>query len=107
MNTPHSPPFPQGAEGEAGKDGQPAQQQSGGGAPGSGTGGGFGDDLSWTKDAEPILDTHLGEGASVFRADSVSDASGRLGAWWLGPGAALVPGASLPDLSVLNPPHKP
>jgi hypothetical protein len=30
-------------------------------------GGGFGADLSWTKDAETILDTHLGQGASIFR----------------------------------------
>ncbi|GFR48981.1 hypothetical protein Agub_g10999 [Astrephomene gubernaculifera] len=35
-------------------------------------------DLSWAKDAEPVLDTHLGEGSSAFRADSVRDSEGRL-----------------------------
>jgi hypothetical protein len=25
------------------------------------------EDLSWAKDAEPILDTHLGEGSAAFR----------------------------------------
>lgn len=31
-------------------------------------------DLSWAKDAEPVLDTHLGEGSSAFRCER-----GRLG----------------------------
>lgn len=25
------------------------------------------DDMAWAKDAEPIVDTHLGEGSSAFR----------------------------------------
>lgn len=36
------------------------------------------DDMAWTKDAEPLVDTHLGEGSSLFRADSVRDSDGRL-----------------------------
>ncbi|KAG2446820.1 hypothetical protein HYH02_008380 [Chlamydomonas schloesseri] len=35
-------------------------------------------DLSWAKDAEPVLDTHLGEGSSAFRADGVRDSEGHL-----------------------------
>ncbi|EFJ44103.1 dynamin-related GTPase [Volvox carteri f. nagariensis] len=35
-------------------------------------------DLSWAKEAEPVLDTHLGEGSSAFRADTVRDSEGRL-----------------------------
>ncbi len=33
-----------------------------------GAGFGFDDgDLSWAKDAEPVLDTHLGQGSAAFR----------------------------------------
>lgn len=35
-------------------------------------------DLSWAKEAEPILDTHLGQGAKMFRADSIRDSEGHL-----------------------------
>ncbi|GIM07018.1 hypothetical protein Vretimale_11226, partial [Volvox reticuliferus] len=35
-------------------------------------------DLSWAKEAEPVLDTHLGEGSAAFRAESVRDSEGRL-----------------------------
>ncbi|KAG2486876.1 hypothetical protein HYH03_014470 [Edaphochlamys debaryana] len=45
----------------------------------SGFGGGLDDgDLSWAKEAEPHLDTHLGEGSSAFRADNARDSEGRL-----------------------------
>lgn len=36
------------------------------------------DDLAWAKEAEPILDTHLGEGSRVFRADNLRDNDGKL-----------------------------
>ncbi len=26
-----------------------------------------GEDLSWAKDAEPVIDSHLGEGSAAFR----------------------------------------
>uniref|UniRef100_A0A7S0WQI3 Dynamin GTPase n=1 Tax=Chlamydomonas leiostraca TaxID=1034604 RepID=A0A7S0WQI3_9CHLO len=65
----------------AGKDGSIAGGQQG--APAfSSFGGSLSnttmDDLAWAKEAEPIVDTHLGEGSRAFRADNLRDSEGRL-----------------------------
>jgi hypothetical protein len=41
------------------------------------------EDLSWAKDAEPILDTHLGEGSAAFRweEEGVGKESGAMQGW--------------------------
>jgi len=36
------------------------------------------DDLSWAQDAEPVINTHFGEGSAVFRADNARGSDGRL-----------------------------
>ncbi|GLI59822.1 hypothetical protein VaNZ11_001793 [Volvox africanus] len=59
--------------------GGPGVSVSGPAAASSGINFGMDDgDLSWAKEAEPVLDSHLGEGSSAFRADSVRDPEGRL-----------------------------